>query len=382
MPPIALTSAWVSALWPFLVATGVSLAVVPVSMWLAHRVGAVDDPDDERRIHSEPTPRLGGIALFAGFATAVAIFGGPVPGRWGVVAVCAAITVTMAIDDILHLPWWAKLVIEVSAGLAVAAAGITITFFALPGPHGSIVYQLGWLALPVTIAWVVGMQTSINFLDGSDGVAAGVVAIVAMVSLLAAINRLESPNDVQNGTVVLSGALMGCCAGFLVFNLPPARVFMGDGGSHFLGVALAVITILGVAKVAVALSLFVPLIALGLPIGDTAFAIVRRRRAGRSMAQPDSEHLHHRLLARGLTPLETAVSFYLMTAILGCLALAIFGHRTVLAVAIVLLVLALAALWWRNRRRRGRAPTDEEGYLMVTGRRAGPSRIHHSGETD
>jgi UDP-GlcNAc:undecaprenyl-phosphate GlcNAc-1-phosphate transferase len=191
-----------------------------------------------------------------------------------VVAVCAAITVTMAIDDILHLPWWGKLVIEVWAGIAVAAAGITITFFALPGPHGSIVYQLGWLALPVTIAWVVGMQTSINFLDGSDGVAAGVVAIVAMVSLLAAINRLESPTDVQNGTVVLSGALMGCCAGFLFFNLPPARVFMGDGGSHFLGVALAVITILGVAKVAVALSLFVPLIALGLPIGDTAFAIV------------------------------------------------------------------------------------------------------------
>ncbi|MFN2591337.1 MAG: MraY family glycosyltransferase, partial [Candidatus Dormibacteria bacterium] len=287
MGVLALSSAWVSALWPFLVATAVSVVVVPLTMLLARGIGAVDQPDADRRIHTTPTPRLGGLGLCAGFGVAIAIFGSSVPNRWAVVAVSAAITLAMAVDDIRHLPWWAKLLIELAAGAAVAAVGITITFFAIPGPHGSIVYELGWLAVPVTIAWVVGMQTSINLLDGSDGVAGGVVGIVAAVSLLAAINRLESPTDVQNGTIILSGALMGCCAGFLIFNLPPARVFMGDGGSHFLGVALAIITILGVAKVAVALSLLVPLIALGLPIGDVAFAIVRRSRAGRSPAEPD-----------------------------------------------------------------------------------------------
>ena len=139
---------------------------------------------------------------------------------------------------------------------------------------------LGLLIAPMTVVWVLGMQVSINLLDGADGVAAGVIAIVATVCLLAAINRIEGPADIQSGVVDPSGAVMGCCVGFLIFNLPPARMFMGDSGTHFLGVALAVITILGVAKIAVGLSILMPLIALGLPIGDTAFAIVRRRRRG------------------------------------------------------------------------------------------------------
>ena len=184
--------------------------------------------------------------------------------------------------------------------------------------------------------------------------------------------------------LVFVPALLGCCLGFLVFNLPPARVFMGDTGSHFLGVALAVITILGVAKIVVGLSLFVPLIALALPIGDTAFAIVRRRRAGRSVAEPDAGHLHHRLLARGMTPIETALTFYLATAILGCIALTIYGHRKVIDIALALLVIALVGLTWRTRRRApSRAPlVDDDGYVVVEGRRSVQSHVRHTGETD
>ena len=185
------------------------------------------------------------------------------------------------------------------------------------------------------------MQVSVNFMDGADGVAAGVVAIVAMVAMLAAINRIVVPGDLQSGVVILSAALMGVCAGFLVFNLPPARTFMGDTGSHFLGVVLAAITIVGIAKVAVGLSILVPLIALGLPISDTAWAIVRRRRAGLSPTTPDAGHLHHRLQARGMTPMETALTFYFTTGVLGCLGLAIFGHRTILDVAIGLCALGV-----------------------------------------
>jgi len=340
--------AWLSALPPFLLASAVCLAGVPLSMLLARRVGAVAHPDDERHLHAAPTPRLGGLAMLLGYVVALAAFGGQVQSRWPILIVAGAVALVMAADDIFDLPWWQKLIVVVGAGVAFVALGISITFVDIPG-IGKV--SFGLLALPVTVLWVSGMQVSINFLDGSDGVAAGVVGIVALVAMLAAINRIVAPGDVQSGVVILSGALMGVCVGFLVFNLPPARTFMGDTGSHFLGVVLAAITIVGIAKVAVGLSLLVPLIALGVPITDTAWAIVRRRRAGISPATPDAGHLHHRLQARGMTPLETALTFYLTTGVLGCLALFIVGHHTILYVAIVLCALGVMAIFWRNRRR-------------------------------
>ncbi len=351
------SSAWLSALPPFLVASAVCLAATPGAMWVARRVGAVAEPDDGRHLHARPTPRLGGLAMVAGFVVAVAAFGGGVQSRWPILIVAGAVAVVMAVDDVVDLHWGPKLVVVLGAGVAFYLLGIDIPFVDLP-LVGKV--SLGLVAFPVTVLWVAGMQVSINFLDGSDGVAAGVVGIVAVVAMLAAINRITQSGDVYAGAVILSGALMGVCAGFLVFNLPPARTFMGDTGSHFLGVTLAAITIVGVAKVAVGLSVLVPLIALGLPIVDTAWAIVRRRRAGLSPATPDAGHLHHRLQARGMTPMETALTFYLATGVLGCMALAIFGHRTVLLVAIVLCGLGLLWIYRRSRRRR-------ELEHMVTG---------------
>ncbi|MFN2581622.1 MAG: glycosyltransferase family 4 protein [Candidatus Dormibacteria bacterium] len=375
---------WIPAVAPFLVASFVCGISVPVSIWIARRTGAVAEHDAERHIHPQPTPRLGGIAMFLGFAVAIGIFGGSIAVRWQIIAVCLAVTVAMALDDIFDISWQSKLAIEVGAGALVALSGIVITFIAVPGLSATTVWQLGWLAVPVTIVWIAGMQVSVNFLDGADGVAAGVVAIVAAVCLLAAINRLQAPGDVQSGVIVMSGAIMGCCLGFIVFNLPPARVFMGDAGSHFLGVALGILTVLGVAKIVVGLSLLVPLIALGLPISDTAYAIVRRRRAGRRATEPDAGHLHHRLLARGMTPFETALTFYLATGILGCIALSIYGHRKILDAALALLVVSLVGLIWRSRRRNPAhaVEMDDEGFVVVPGHRAMPSHLHHGGETD
>ena len=376
----AAATPWLPALPPFLAAGAVCIAALPASIWLARRTGAVAEPDADRHIHTQPTPRLGGIAMFLGFAVAVAAFGDSIQYRWQVVAVCGAITIAMALDDIFDLSWKAKLSIEVGAGVLVALSGVVITFIAVPGLASTSVWQLGWLAAPITIAWITGMEVSVNFLDGADGVAAGVVAIVAAVLLLAAINRLQAPGEVQSGVIVMSGAIMGCCLGFLVFNLPPARVFMGDSGSHFLGVALGMLTILGVSKIVVGLSLLVPIIALGLPITDTAYAIVRRKRAGRSPAEPDAGHLHHRLLARGMTPLETALTFYLATGILGCIALSIYGHRKILDAALALLVLALVALFWRSRRRPTAVILHDDEFDLP-GRSTARSSLH-SGEID
>ena len=315
--------------------------------------------------------------MFAGFAVAIAIFGSGITDRWQVLAVTAAITVAMAIDDILDLSWRSKLGIEIGVGVLAVLLGITITTIAVPGAHTRSVWDLMWLAAPVTVVWLVGMQVSVNLLDGADGVAAGVIAIVAgrLPARRDQPHRAARPDEqMQSGVVILSGAVMGCCLGFLVFNLPPARVFMGDFGQPLpRRRALALITILGVAKVVVGLSILVPLIALGLPIGDTAFAIVRRTLAGRNPAAPDAGHLHHRLRAVGMTPLETAFTFYLVTGILGCLALTIYGHRRIIDIAL-----------GTARRRAGRCSSGatgagfprlpfvaaEESEVQVDGRRS------------
>jgi len=379
-------AAWLSALPPFLVAAGVCIVAVPLSMVLARRVGAVAHPDDERHLHAAPTPRLGGLAMLLGYVVALAVFGGQIQSRWPLLAVAGVVTLVMAVDDVVDVVWWQKLIVVLGAGVAFCALGISITSVDLPG-IGMV--NLGLLALPLTVLWVAGMQVSVNFMDGADGVAAGVVAIVALVAMLAAINRIIVPGDLQSGVVILSASLMGVCAGFLIFNLPPARTFMGDTGSHFLGVVLAAITIVGIAKVAVGLSILVPLIALGLPISDTAWAIVRRGRAGVSPTTPDAGHLHHRLQARGMTPMETALTFYFTTGVLGCLGLAIFGHRKILDIATALCALGVVTLFWRNRRRIQRLrhqqvalPGDPDAGMALTGHGAVGGRTGSSGELD
>ena len=337
---------WLPALPPFLAALVVTAAAVPLARWLSFRVGLVDVPGG-RHQHDQPTALLGGLALLLGFVVAIGAFGRGI-GDWGeLVGVAIAVVVLFAVDDRQGLPAWTKLVLQTAGALVVAwGFGITVATVHLPG----VVWTLGWLAIPLTVLWLVGMQNSINLLDGVDGLAAGVVAIVAAILTVAAVDRLGR-NPGQPEVIILSAAVIGACLGFLLFNFAPARIFMGDSGAHLLGLLIGIISIVGVAKTTAVLALFVPVVALGLPIGDTALAIVRRRRAGRSVASPDTHHLHYRLLALGLSPRETSIAFYLVTAILGCLGLAIFGHKKILALALVLLAVALVLLVVRVRRR-------------------------------
>ncbi len=321
-----LTQHLLPGLWPFLVALLACVVAVPGAVYLSRRFGVLAQPGG-RHAHRLPTPELGGFAMWTAFALAILIFLPRDRASFGVVLVSGLVMAVLIIDDKRGMRPLVKLAIQVGvAVLAVAVFGVEIGYFGLPGGH--LVY-FGLLAAPVSVFWLVGMQNTVNFLDGADGLAAGVVAIVAVVLMLAA-GQLRQLEVVQ-----YAGALAGCCAGFLLFNFPPARIFMGDSGAHFLGVALGMISILGVAKVAVAFALAAPVLALALPIADTGWAILRRRIKGTSVAAGDRLHLHHRLQSFGLDARQTCFVFYAATALLGGLGLTLFGHGRILAVVLV-----------------------------------------------
>ena len=319
-------------LWPLLVAMLVCALLIPVAIRASRRTGLMAMPGG-RHAHSTPTPMLGGLAMFIGFAIAVLIFAPSSVTRTGVLVVSGLAAVLLIADDRWPVSPGLKFAFQFLVALvAVFAFGFVITYFGLPnsGTNGNatLVY-LGWLSIPVSLFWLLGMQNTVNFLDGVDGLAAGVVFIVALTLLIAAAGR----NQIE--VVQFAGALAGACAGFLLFNFNPARIFMGDSGSHFLGAALGVIAIIGVAKVAVAFALVIPILALALPIADTAWAIVRRRSGHISVARPDLLHLHHRLQSFGLTPRQICYVFYAATALFGTVGLMLFGHRRILAVVVV-----------------------------------------------
>jgi UDP-GlcNAc:undecaprenyl-phosphate/decaprenyl-phosphate GlcNAc-1-phosphate transferase len=322
-------------LWPLLVAFAVCALFVPVAIVLSRRTELIAEPGG-RHAHANPTPLLGGLAMYVGFATAVLIFLPQYSYTPGLLIVSGLAAGLLVIDDRRSMSPAVKFGVQVFLSLlAVVVFGVEIKFVSLPGNH---IIQLGLLITPVSMFWLLGMQNTVNFLDGVDGLAAGVIFIVALILMLAAGELLDI------NVVKLSGALAGTCAGFLLFNFHPARVFMGDSGAHFLGIALGMISILGVAKVAVAFALAVPVIALAVPIADTAWAIFRRRRQRTSVAGADLLHLHHRLQGLGLDPRQTCYVFYAASALLGALGLTLFGHGRVLAVVVVATAVLLSTV--------------------------------------
>jgi len=284
--------------------------------------------------------------MYLGFGLSAALFSTN-PSTLGLLLSAAVVTTLMVLDDLNGVRALSKLAFQIAASLlAIVVFGIYIHSVNLPGGH--VVNLAVAVSIPLTLLWFVGLQNTVNLIDGVDGLAAGVVAIVAATLLLAAINRE------QMDIVILSGALIGACVGFLFFNWHPARVFMGDTGSNFLGFTLAALSVLSVAKGAVVLALIVPIVALAIPIFDTGWAILRRRMRGRSIATPDTEHLHHRLLDFGLSPRETALVFYFGTAIFAALGLAIYGHKKVLLGAILLMLLGIVVIMMRRFQRTSR----------------------------
>ena len=201
-------------------------------------------------------------------------------------------------------------------------------------PFGDFIYT-EWLAIPVTIFWIVGLTNTVNLIDGLDGLAAGVATIASVTIFLVALQQ----NILL--VAVLTAALAGAAMGFLYYNFNPARIFMGDSGSMFLGYMLAGISVIGAVKCAATIALIVPILALGLPILDTTFAIVRRYRGGVPIFKPDRGHLHHRLMDLGFSQRQAVLLMYVISALLGLSAVALTEVSSQFAIAIVCMVVAL-----------------------------------------
>mgnify|MGYP001071260063 FL=1 len=323
------------ALAALLTAALVALISTPVVRSLAFRVGAVDVPKDNRRMHNHPIPRMGGLAIFFGFILSVLIFIPLTPELRGMLLGSVVIVILGILDDIFALPALPKFFVQIGAALIAVLAGNRIDFLSNPNIFSQdLFWELGLLAVPITVFWIVGITNAVNLIDGLDGLACGVSTISSMTLLVIAL-VMEEPD-----VAILMGALSGACIGFLPYNLNPAKIFMGDTGSTFLGFILAVVSIQGLFKFYAIISFAVPFLMLGLPIFDTCFAILRRVSHGQSPMAPDRGHIHHRLIDMGFTQKQAVAVLYIISAILGLSAVVL---TTIGVVRAMLFLLALCA---------------------------------------
>lgn len=320
----------------FAVAAVLSYFFTPPVKNFAHKVGAIDVPKDARRMHKKPIPRLGGLAIYGGFLCSILIFG-QLDETMLCVLLGAAIIVALGIfDDVLALGAKLKFVVQiVAAAIPVCIGDLQIGLFTNLNPLSDTPFvHLGILAVPATIIWIVGITNAVNLIDGLDGLAVGVSSIAAITMLAVALLTGNMP------IAITMAALAGACIGFMPYNLNPAKIFMGDTGSTFLGYMLATVSIMGLFKFYAVISFAVPFLILGLPIFDTANAIIRRVAAGRSPMSPDRGHVHHKLIDMGFNQKQAVAILYAISATLGLIAVVLTSSGEVKAIVLLLAVLA------------------------------------------
>ncbi len=307
----------------FVLAFIISFFMTPVAKKIAFKVGAIAKPRT-RDMHSKPIPRMGGIAIVTAFLVTLCITVRYITVLdWkqliGITLGAIIIFLLGFFDDIYELNAKLKFLIQILAATLVALAGVTIEFISIPF-IGDVPMLLDMLSIPVTVIWIVGITNAVNFIDGLDGLAAGVSSI-ASLSLM--VLSIHSGYPIA---VLLTAILAGSCLGFLPYNFNPASIFMGDTGSTFLGFILGVTSILGLLKGYTVATILVAVLILGLPVFDTAFAILRRLLAGKPITQPDRGHLHHRLVDRGYSHKHAVITLYGISGVFGLSAIALARH--------------------------------------------------------
>ena len=320
----------------FLAAGVIAFAVGPFSIWLAHRVGAVDKPN-YRKVHTRVMPRIGGIAIFVGVMVpglieAAVILKGDYAPLWGMLLGGLIVFLVGFLDDLNQLSPWVKLGGQCLAAVVTMAFGLRVHFITSPFEG---MFWLGYLSIPFTFLWLVGVTNAVNLIDGLDGLAAGVSGIAALsMGIVAHVHG-------QSFLLVLSVMIAGAVLGFLPYNFHPARTFMGDCGSNFLGFMMAATAVQGMAKTTAVISLLVPILILGVPILDTFFAVIRRMHNKVGIFQPDKNHLHHRLLSMGYSHQQAVLIIYGVSALFGACAVLMSIVSTPKAMCILMLVLII-----------------------------------------
>ncbi len=320
-----------------LCAFAVSFLMCPLVKSFAYRIGAIDVPKDNRRMHKKPVPRLGGLAIFLGFMVSMLLFVRIDHQLKGILLGASIIVVLGVVDDMSPLRASFKFCVQIVAALVAVFHGVVIEILSNPNVFAENPYwELNWLSIPITVLWIVGITNAVNLIDGLDGLACGVSTISAVSMLVIAL--LVSEGDVA----LVMASLVGACLGFMPYNRNPAKMFMGDTGSTFLGYILATISIQGLFKYYAIVSFAVPFLILGLPMFDTLFAIIRRLAHGQNPMAPDRGHIHHRLIDMGLSQKQAVAALYVISSILGLSAVVLTSSGAVKAM-LLLMALAVAA---------------------------------------
>jgi UDP-GlcNAc:undecaprenyl-phosphate GlcNAc-1-phosphate transferase len=342
----------------FLLAFITAFVITPYTIRLAKKVGAVDIPND-RRVNKKPMPRLGGLAVIAGFLVSVIylVISASIEGKinlsedglniklLGILGGMLVLGIVCYIDDVKDIKPLVKLAGQVVAAIIVASSGVLIDNFTIPFKENSFVLNEVFSFI-LTVGWIIGITNAINLIDGLDGLSSG-ITLISCLSLVVVFALNESPLI----AIILITALAGAIVGFLPYNFNPAKTFIGDVGSNFMGFALAIISILGVAKTYTAIVLIAPIMILALPIFDTIWAIIRRIIKSKSIKgvfKADRGHLHHRLMAKGYTQKQSVLILYGATATFGMTAIILLDSGIWKAASFALLVIAIVAIGYRD----------------------------------
>ena len=342
----------------FLIAFLTAFMATPHTIKLAKKVGAVDTPNDERRINKITMPRLGGLAVLAGFFVSVIylLITMTIEGKinlyqdsymtklTGFVIGSVILGVVCFIDDAKGVSPLVKLAAQLLAALVVMKFGIRIDNLDIPFID---VNTFGaWFYPVLTVCWIVGITNAMNLIDGLDGLATG-ISLISCLSLLIIFSLNASPLI----SIVLITALGGALCGFLPYNFNPAKTFIGDTGSNFLGYCLSIISILGIAKTYTAIVIVAPLMVLALPIFDTLSSIVRRVIHGKSLKaiiKPDAEHLHHKMLKKGFTQKQAVLIMYGISATLGMFAIILMESGIWKALSFAIMIVLIIAAGYKE----------------------------------
>ena len=342
----------------FLIAFLTAFMATPHTIKLAKKIGAVDTPNDERRINKITMPRLGGLAVLAGFFVSIIylLTTMTIEGKidlyqdnymsklFGFIAGAIILGIVCFIDDAKGVSALVKLVAQIAAALVVMKFGIRIDNLDIPFID---VNSFGaWFYPVLTIFWIVGITNAMNLIDGLDGLSTG-ISLISCLSLLIIFSLNGSPLI----SIVLITALGGALCGFLPYNFNPAKTFIGDTGSNFLGYCLSIISILGIAKTYTAIVIVAPLFVLALPIFDTLSSIVRRVINGKSLKaiiKPDADHLHHKILKKGFTQKQAVLMMYGMSAIFGMFAIILMDSGIWKALSFAIIIVLIIAAGYKE----------------------------------